>query len=114
MIAVVDTSLGKLLEAVERNETDFDSSGIVLVEAELSDLDGGDANPDPQRGLNIALIYASRGKPVIIVGEKEYDDLKVWGELFSNPEFKVAFCQKPVTSESFREALEKIMPEASI
>ena len=112
MVAIVDTPLAKLLEAVEKAGVDLDSLSIILVEAELSDSESGDPHPDPQRGLDIALAYASRGKPIIVVVEREYGDLDVWHSLFLNP--NVAFCPKPITSEGFNRALKKIMPEANI
>jgi len=112
LVAIVDTPLAELLRAVEGTGIDFDSLDIILVEAELSDSESDNPHPDPRRGLNTALAYASGDKPIIIVAEKEYDDLDVWRTLFSNP--NVAFCQKPITPECFREALKKIMPEASI
>ncbi len=110
MIAVVDTSVGKLLETVDREKIGFDFSDIVLVEAELIDLESGDSNPDPRRGLNVAFVYTSEGRPVVVAAEREYDELDIWRKLFLNP--NVAFCQKPITSENFHEALKKIMPEA--
>ncbi|MDD5071264.1 MAG: hypothetical protein PHQ42_00835 [Patescibacteria group bacterium] len=112
MVAIVDTPLSELLRSVEGTGIDFDSFPLILIEAELSDPEGGDSHPDPLRGLNIALAYVSRGKPVIIVGEKEYGSFEVWSKLFSN--HNVAFCPKPITSECFREALKKIMPGEGI
>lgn len=112
MIAVVDTPLAELLGAVEKAEIDFDSLSVILVEAELSDSESDSPHPDPRRGLDIALAYASKGKPIIIVAEKKYNDLDVWHSLFLNP--NVAFCQKPITLEGFNRALEKIMPETGI
>lgn len=112
MVAIVDTLLAELLRAVKGMGVDFDSLDIILVEAELSDLESDSPHPDPQRGLGIALAYAGRGKSVIIVGEREYSDFDVWHSLFLNP--NVAFCPKPITSEGFNRALKKIMPEANI
>ncbi|MCE5251956.1 hypothetical protein LLG96_17265 [bacterium] len=110
MYMICDSSYKDLLHGFDNMDTD--DLEVAVVELELMDLDDGDCNPDPKRGLNIALAYVKQGKPVIILGEREYSELEMWNTLFLND--NVFFSRKPLTKECFLSALRKILPDAAI
>ncbi|MFA4941895.1 MAG: hypothetical protein WC582_04910 [Patescibacteria group bacterium] len=109
MYAFVDSSEEELFR---ESVSDIDSPNLILVEAELMDVDSDNPAADPERGLKIALVYAERKMPVIIIGAREYWELDIWNELFQKE--NVIFLPKPVGREDFFNAIKKIMPTASI
>lgn len=86
-----------------------DESDICVVEVELSDLNQS-LRANPALGIAVALnkVHHRPTAPIILVAEKEYDELEGWRELRSNK--NVFFCQKPVDKEkaeaAFKEALQ--------
>ena len=110
MYVICDSSYKELIPDI--GGLDTDELKIAIVELELIDLDAGDCHPDPKRGIGIAFGYIKSGIPVILIGERKYEELESWNSLFMND--NVLFCRKPATKECYIDAIKKLMPGINI
>jgi FixJ family two-component response regulator len=105
----VDSSENELFS---QTVDDINPLELVLVEAELIDVESDHPAADPERGLKTALAYAEKEMPVIIIGKKKYPKLDIWKLLVKRK--NVIFLKKPVARKKFIQAIKKIIPKFDI